>query len=336
MIQTNTTSDSLGILYGSLHVVALFVTTFCLYMFLKHNGRILAVIGTLLNKFGHFVDSHFGSHMHNVNLQLERNATIDNSSLSWKIWNYYNTILANLGLKRAHVSIAGLLAFITIVSAGLTVLLSMVFGVGSEFAVAIPMFFASFILVTVMLRLNGLTYRERKETSIMQSVDILISDITGGVFNAILRYKDGFSDEVRKYFDEFVDNIRLRGMSFNDSMYILNLDLGPTFTEFAHKAVSYEAHADADMADIFSNIIDRNRQECTLRSYNDERFSTLRRTFIISSLIILAYAVFMVSLDPFVKSFFLNTLAGKWLIIFNMLLFAFVMGRLAALKSETL
>ena len=56
-------------------------------------------------------------------------------------------------------------------------------------------------------------------------------------------------------------------------MGILNDKLGYNFTDFAQKAVLYEDKADETMEDIFSSIIETNRQRRTLRYINISKSS---------------------------------------------------------------
>jgi len=135
---------------------------------------------------------------------------------------------------------------------------------------------------------------------------------------------------------EFIDDIQNKGYGFKQAILILNSKLGPNFNEFTQKAIIYEEKADKGMQDIFSSIIDSNRQRRTLRYINDKEFSDLRVQFIVSMVIILGYALMSMVIDSFFVHFFMETLIGRVLIITNIVIVAAVLAYMASIKAESL
>ena len=134
----------------------------------------------------------------------------------------------------------------------------------------------------------------------------------------------------------FIDDIQNKGYSFKQAMGILNDKLGANFTDFAQKAVLYEEKADETMEDIFSSIIETNRQRRTLRHVNNIKFSELRTQFVVSSLLIAGYAIFSTVFDPFIFQFLTQNAFGKLLLIGDIVIFAFVLSYLASIKAKSL
>ena len=176
------------------------------------------------------------------------------------------------------------------------------------------------------------TFRKK----IMDAVDFLVSDIKGGVFNAMMRYEDSFNPDIRPYFSECIDDVKNKGASFEEAMLKLNAALGITFTDFAYKAIIYEAKADDGLEDLFSSIIETNRNKRNLRYINNIEFNNLKVEFLGSMGIILLYVIYSVATDEFTRWFISTQAAGKILIIVDIIIVAVVMAFITSIKSKSL
>ncbi len=276
---------------------------------------------------------HWGKILKRVHVVFTRNANLNKNSLSFKIYSFYSEIIVNLDMAKDNVTVVGLLTFIASVS----VAIALVTGVLLNSVSLIPLIIiAIFYLITVLFRFSGLMNYEEIESEVMDAVDLLVSDINGGIYNAVLRYKDSFHPNIRPHFYEFIDNIQNKGFSFTQAMMVLNGKLGRNFDDFALKAVLFEDKADDTMDDIFSAMVEKNRQRRTLRYINNIKFKELRTQFIISFLLILGYAVFSMLFDDFIYRFITETEFGKCLILFDIVLVAFVLSYLATIKAKSL
>jgi hypothetical protein len=298
-----------------------------------YNKKLLEIIGISTKRSEGAFYKLFGKKIARWNLQLERATNIKKGSLAYKVNIYFKDIITNLGMNKDNVTPIGLLAFITSISAAV----SMTYVVWSgEYALALPAFGAIFYFVIVVFRFMSLVAYEKKEAEIMDTEDLIAMDIKGGVYNAILRYRKSLHPNMRPYFEEFVDNISHKGYGFRDAMVLLNDKLGKTFTDFAQKAIMYEEKADKDMDDIFSSVVEVNRYKRTLRYENNKKFNQLRLEFLVSILVIGLYGVFSIFSDPFLANFFKNTFLGKILLIVDVVTVTAVLAYISSIKAKFL
>lgn len=275
----------------------------------------------------------FGKTLKQLQISFSRTADLNKYSFAYKVYHFFDELILNLDMKKDNVTVTGLLVFITSISLIGGIILSTLM---SSVVLLLPITGAFFYLMVVVFRFLGLMRYEQRESEIMDAVDLLVSDIRGGIYNAILRYKDSFNPNIRPFFASFIDDIQNKGYSFKQAMGILNDKLGSNFTDFAQKAVLYEDKADETMEDIFSSIIETNRQRRTLRYINNIKFNELRTQFIVSFLLIIGYGVFSAVLDPFILEFLTQNTFGKCLLIGDIVVVAFVLSYLASIKAKSL
>lgn len=301
--------------------------------FVMYNRKFLNILGFTLDKTEGFFYRYIGRYIKKLNTNLERTATIKKGSLTHRITMYYKDIIVNLDMVKDNVTVAGLLSFITSLALALSILLT----IFTRDLVLFPfLFLALFYTITIVFRFFALMRFEKTEAHIMDTEDLIAMDVKGGVYNAILRYHKSFHPSMQPFFNEFIDNIQNKGYSFRDAMVILNDRLGPTFTEFAQKAIQYEERGDDKMEDIFASIVEINRYRRTIRFENNIKFNQLRMQFLVSICIIAGYAIFSVFTDGFLAHFFLNTTLGKILIVVDLLIIAFVLAFIASIKAKLL
>ena len=310
------------IVFGSLFV-----------LFVAFNKQILKFLGKCKLSFNDFVVKTFGSKFRHADKKLKRKANLKNRSLIHKVYRVFNNIIINLNLQKSGVTVSGLLLFMIISSVALAIVVGLVFNF--EIVLMIPMVIVAFIGVFVIMEFKALGQKERYEGQIMDAVDLLVSDVKGGIHNAIVRYMQSFHPDIRSYFKEFVDNTTLKGLSFKSAMLILNDRLGITFSDFAHKAILYEEKADSEFDDIFSSILEVNRHKRILRAKNNAAFSQIMSTFLITFLAVAGYALYIAFTEPYVGNFLANEIFGKILIIGDFLIFVIIIGYLTLLKSKS-
>ena len=256
------------------------------------------------------------------------------SSLVAKLYNWVNVQIIALGFKNLGVTPLGYLIFWGFVAFILTIVITLV----SSMNIFMSAFFWGIIYVCLltMTRVVVSERMERRETDVMDSIDLIIPEIHNGVKNSILRYQDNFPLSLRPEFKSFVSNIQDRGYSFNDAMYILADQLGLIFYDFAQKAIFFEAIGEADMIDIFSDITETNRIRRELRDKNKTVFNGLKVSFIASAVITFGYFVFLIITDSFSRSFFLQNSIGKFLLIVIMLVVFGVLSFITTIKSRAI
>jgi hypothetical protein len=296
-----------------------------------YNQKILTFLNSSKSKSGSVFYRLFGRHMLRVNTKFSRASSLKKNSLINKIDLYFKEIISNLGLAKDNVTVVGLLTFIASVSFSL----SFVYAIWSgSFFLFFPAFAAMVYFLIVLFRFSALLRYEKREAEIMDTQDLITMDIRNGVYNAIQRYHNSFHPNIKPYFVDFLDDINNKGYSFKDAMIILNEKLGPNFTDFAHKAISYEDKADENMDDIFSTVVEINGFKRQLRYDNNHKFNSLRVEFIVAIVIITLYGLFSFSTDAFLSNFFSNSIGGKVVLIADVVIVTGVLAYISSIKAK--
>lgn len=305
-------------------------------LFVSQNVRILRFLGRAAEAITAFVYKIFGKNINSINKKVMRSAYLNKDSMQYHIVKYFEDMIRNLDLERDGVTVTGMLLFISAASLVVTSVLNTVLHFGfSLFGLA---FCAVWFVFFVLFRFVSLTRTERREALIMDAIDLMVSDIKDGVYNAMQRYleSDAFHPEIKPYIAEFVDNIKNKGYSFQESMLQLNSHLGHTFTDFAYKAIMYEEKRDDNMDDLFSTIIETNRNRRTLRAINNMAFNDLKMELILSLVIILGYGAMLMMTEPFVYEFFTTMTAGRVMIIADVVALGCVLLYITNIKAQSL
>ena len=305
-------------------IVGLF---FVLYFF---SFYIQKFFSKLLLKFGQTV----GTYSVSKEYYLQRYVYQHRSSLISKLYMWVNEQLIALGMKRQGVTPFGYLMFWAIMSIIIGTVLGIITQVGFLFT---GVFWClCFFCLLVITRVLVSERMEKREADIMNAVDLIVPELRNGVKNAIITYKDNFSPSLREDFAAFVSNIQDRGYTFNDAMYLLADNLGNVFTDFAQKAIYYEAVGETEMLDIFTDITETNRLRRELRDENTSTFANLKSQFTISTLLVVGYFFFLMVTDDFSRNFFLHQTAGKFLLVVMVMVVFLVMAYISTIKSRAI
>lgn len=298
-----------------------------------YSNKIIATLVTSKDFVNKWYYKLFGKALKNLHTSFYRRADLNKDSIFYKVYYFFDELIINLDMKKDNVTVTGLLVFIISVSVACAAVAGVIM---KSVGLFIPLVAAFIYLLIVVLRFSALMRYEQREAEIMDAVDLLVSDVRGGIYNAILRYKDSFNPNIRPFFLSFIDDIQNKGYSFKQAMGALNDKLGYNFTDFAQKAILYEDKADSTMEDIFSSIIETNRQRRTLRYINNIKFNELRTQFIVSFLLIIGYAVFATLWDPLIFQFITQYTAGKIMMLVDIVIVAFVLSYMASVKAKAL
>lgn len=300
---------------------------------IMYNKKVLSLLGSSKKKTSGVYYRLLGRRLHAANLKMERVSSVNKQSKVYKANSFFKEIIDNLDMAKDNVTPVGLITFISCISLALAIVLVTLL---DSFILLLPAFGAVFYLVVIIFRFISLLRYEKREAEIMDAVDLLVSDIKGGVQNAISRYRNSFHPNIKPYFETFLDDIQNKGYGFKTAIISLNDKLGANFNEFAEKAIMYEEKADKDMEDIFSSIIEINRYRRSLRHINNQEFNKLRTEFLVSMLLIAGYGLFSMSIDPFIANFFTHSTFGKLLLLVDIVTIAAVLGYLASIKAKSL
>lgn len=303
-------------------------------LFVKYNLRILSCITRGLQKVNKVLSKFMGKFAKKANLNLYRTATLKRGKSVSKIYNFFDDMITDLDLHKDGVTVFGLIMFLVVITAIVTVIASVIFHLGKW---TVPAFAAIFYVIFTMFRMVVGSQIARREAIIMDTIDLLVPDIRNGVYNAIVRYKDtSINPEIAGYFHEFVFNITNNGWTFTQAMQELNRSLGDSFTDFATKALLYEANRDDDTLEIFSATIDMNSNKRMLREENNYAFGQVRLAFWLCLLLIVGSAILFCLFDNAVGYVFMGTEIGRVLIVVDIFIVAHSLSRISLLQNGKL
>lgn len=288
----------------------------------------------MLAKFAKTLSEKIGVYSTSKEYVIQRYVYQHSTGLIAKLYNWVNLQLVALGVKRLGVTVFGYLLFWAFVSLVITFFVDILLGFGFVFA---PLLFIMvYIIVLVMTRVMVSERMEKREADVMNAVDLIVPEIQNGVKNAIVQYKDNFAPSVREDFQAFIVNVQDRGYTFEDAMYILADNLGMVFNDFAQKAIYFEAVGEKEMADVFTDIVETNRLRRQLRDENNNAFTSLKASFIISALMTGGYFIFLMFTDAFSRHFFLQSTPGKLLLLVMLGVVFAVLAYITTIKSKTI
>lgn len=291
-------------------------------------------IQVILAKFSKWFSKHIGTYSVSKEYYLQRYVYQHRNSMISKLYSWVNEQLIALGLKRQGVTAFGYLMFWTIISIVIGTILGFLFSMGVFFTLVF--WVLCLFCLLIMTRVLVSERMERRESDIMNAVDLIVPEVGNGVKNAIITYKDNFAPSLREDFEAFVTNIQDRGYTFNDAMYILADNLGNVFTDFAQKAIYFEASGEHDMLEIFSDITETNRLRRQLRDENTNIFANLKASFMMSTFMTVGYFIFLMITDAYSRNFFLTETLGKALLVVIVMVIFLVLAYISTIKSRAI
>lgn len=307
-------------------IVIVIIACFSVY-FLSYTlqGIVVKIFSTIGKKIGIYTSDK--------DYQLQRYIYQHSKSPLTKLYNWVNQQLIALGLKKQGVTPTGYLTFWGLAA----VLLGTVIGIVTHLGLfTFFIWILCFILMLMLTRVIVSERIEKRELDVMNAIDLIVPEAGSGIKNAIATYIDNFAPSVRDAFRAFLTNINERGYSFEDAMYMLSDNLGTVFRDFAQKAIYYERVGEKEMLDIFSDITETNRLRRQLRDENTTAFNTLKVNFLVSTLLTAGYFVFLMMTDSFSRSFFLQSMPGKVLLVAIIMIVFSVLGYISTIKSRSI
>ena len=308
-------------------IVSIVIAIILIYFFSFQIQAALAKVFTAISK-------KIGVYSVTKEYTLQRYVYQHRGSLVAKLYMWVNEQLIALGLKRQGVTAVGYLLFWALIAIIMGILLNFILSLNVMFTPFICiMLFVCLLIITRVLVSERM---EKRESDIMNAVDLIVPEVKNGVKNAIITYKDNFAPSLREDFAAFIANIQDRGYTFADAMYILADNLGLVFYDFAQKAIYYEAVGEKEMLDIFSDITETNRLRRQLRDENAGIFAKLKLSFGISTLMTGGYFIFLMITDEFSRNFFLQETVGQFLLIVMLLVVFLVLSYITTIKSRAI
>ena len=321
------TTNRISVSEDLVKVFVVIVVIFLLYFFSKQLQVFFANVFSKLSK-------KLGIYSVSQEYAFQKYVYQQSDSLPARLYNWVNMQLIALGLKRLGVSVVSYLMFWCVMALIMSLVLCLVLGFG---LLMLPIVFCFLFVVSLVLtRVIVSEQMERREADVMDAIDLIVPEVKNGIKNAIITYQDNFAPSVKDDFHAFITNIQDRGYSFEDAMIMLSDSLGSVFKDFAQKAIYYEAVGETEMVEIFNDITETNRLRRMLRDENNKSFAELKSTFVISTLCVVGYFIFLMITDDFSRIFFLQNFWGQILLLIMIGIVFAVLAYITTIKSRAI
>lgn len=237
---------------------------------------------------------------------------------SWR-YRYYafvNDLLICLNLKSIGITVEGISIVIGLCALALTFGASMVI---NNIVLFIITFAITYVGIFAFLYLiSRIGYRERKK-EILETLDILCSVMSDGIVLAVKSSMHLIPPSIKPYFSKFLINIENLNKSMEESVMILNDDLGELFDEFCETVIMFEHDRAPGMDSLFSFIIADNAKEL-LRDKKIERESNkVNKDFAATCILLVLTVLYTIASYDFVRGVYQSSL-GQFLLIAYVLL----------------
>lgn len=313
--------------------VLIVVVLLLLALFVLFNKKIVNIIMKNADAMESGVSRTLGKKLKNFDKRLEKESAISNKGMYRKLNLYFDDILVQMDLKREGVSVTTFIFFLAIVASAIAFVISFLMG---DLFMGTVGFFAVFYLLMTAFRFMALMRYETKESILMETMDLIAMDSAEGVKNAITRYCGSFHPSVRPYFEQFLDDINYQGYSFKEAMHKLNKNLGVGFNEFARACIQYEYQADDTLIDVFSPIVDSNREKRNQRAISNKRFAELRSIFLASCAVVFGYGGILMLVDLQAREILIGNGIGRASFVLDILIVTVVLAYITKIKAKFL
>lgn len=322
--------DSTNNIAISSDLVTLFMVIVAIFLIYFFSGTLQKLFARLANSIG----NKLGLYAKDRDYKLQRYIYEHGRSPLSRLYSWLNIQLIALDLKKQGVTPVGYILFWGIVSIIAGLVLGIVTNMGILFSPIYVILFFVFMLLLTRVSVSGKI--ERREADVMNAIDLIVPEAGSGIRNAIATYIDNFAPSIQPDFRAFLTNVNERGYSFEDAMIMLTDNLGIVFREFSQKAIYFERVGELEMLEIFADITETNRLRRQLRDENTDKFTALKTSFIVSTLLTFMYFFFIITTDDFSREFFLISSGGKFLLIVIISIVFLVLSYISTIKSKAI
>lgn len=241
---------------------------------------------------------------------------IKRGSNKHKFHTLLNDLTIDLGLKTKGATPYELLFFMLmmtfVVSLSFTILLkSVMFGLMS-----FPVIFFA-VLCTAYTKANS--SHAARIGAIIEAENIICNNISSGVKVAVRGSLNSFPKEVKDEFKDYLNELDDNTHPV-DALRHLNDKLGSVSDSFIQKCMQFELNAEHGTADTFQDIVEMNSYMTTVRIKMERVFEDITNEFMICLAIIGVFFVGVLSIYPFIRSLYFETVIGRMLILIDLFL----------------
>lgn len=290
---------------------------------------ILSFINFLLSVFGKFINKQEENYHRDLAI-----GKIDEKRKTYKLYNFLNELIIDLGLLRTGVTPYELLFIVCILTFIATAILcKIIFGSVLMVIVMFPVVLIG--VFCVMYTKANLAHDQRIE-NVIEAENIICNNIKVGVVVAVRESLDVLPKEIRPDFKDFIDNIEQQNYHIKTALLELNAHLGSVADDFIKKCVVFEMEEEHGVAGMFQDIVEINNINLEMRVEMKRHFEEVKSEFKIGAAMIFAFLGGVLAIFPNVREFYFTTWIGQLIIAIDVLLLIIEYVYITYLRAQEL
>lgn len=290
---------------------------------------ILSFINFLLSIFGKFINKQEENYHRDLAI-----GKIDEKRKTYKLYNFLNELIIDLGLVRTGVTPYELLFIVCTLTFIVTAILcKIVFG---SFLMTIVMFPVVIIGVFCVMYTKANLAHDQRIENVIEAENIICNNIKVGVVVAVRDSLDVLPKEIRPDFKDFIDNIEQQNYHIKTALLELNAHLGSVADDFIKKCIVFEMEEEHGIAGMFSDIVEINNINLEMRTEMKRKFEEVKSEFKIGATMIFAFLGGVLAIFPNVREFYFSTWIGQLIIAIDVLLLILEYVYITYLRAQEL
>lgn len=290
---------------------------------------ILSFINFLLSIFGKFINKQEENYHRDLAI-----GKIDEKRKTYKLYNFLNELIIDLGLVRTGVTPYELLFIVCTLTFIVTAILcKIVFG---SFLMTIVMFPVVIIGVFCVMYTKANLAHDQRIENVIEAENIICNNIKVGVVVAVRDSLDVLPKEIRPDFKDFIDNIEQQNYHIKTALLELNAHLGSVADDFIKKCIVFEMEEEHGIAGMFQDIVEINNINLEMRTEMKHKFEEVKSEFKIGATMIFAFLGGVLAIFPNVREFYFSTWVGQLIIAIDVLLLILEYVYITYLRAQEL
>lgn len=290
---------------------------------------ILSFINFLLSIFGKFINKQEENYHRDLAI-----GKIDEKRKTYKLYNFLNELIIDLGLVRTGVTPYELLFIVCTLTFIVTAILcKIIFG---SFLMTIVMFPVVIIGVFCVMYTKANLAHDQRIENVIEAENIICNNIKVGVVVAVRDSLDVLPKEIRPDFKDFIDNIEQQNYHIKTALLELNAHLGSVADDFIKKCIVFEMEEEHGIAGMFQDIVEINNINLEMRTEMKRKFEEVKSEFKIGATMIFAFLGGVLAIFPNVREFYFSTWIGQLIIAIDVLLLILEYVYITYLRAQEL
>lgn len=290
---------------------------------------ILSFVNFLLSIFGKFINKQEENYHRDLAI-----GKIDEKRKTYKLYNFLNELIIDLGLVRTGVTPYELLFIVCTLTFIVTAILcKIIFG---SFLMTIVMFPVVIIGVFCVMYTKANLAHDQRIENVIEAENIICNNIKVGVVVAVRDSLDVLPKEIRPDFKDFIDNIEQQNYHIKTALLELNAHLGSVADDFIKKCIVFEMEEEHGIAGMFQDIVEINNINLEMRTEMKRKFEEVKSEFKIGATMIFAFLGGVLAIFPNVREFYFSTWIGQLIIAIDVLLLILEYVYITYLRAQEL